>query len=142
MLAAVGGLAGVGLAMFSWIGPGVDYWTGVLPGVLVFGLGITIVVAPLTATVLAAAGDEVAGVASGVNNAVARTAGLLGVAVVPLVAGGASGAAFPVAMLVSAGLAAASGVVGWVSLAGPQPVREPSVPQYSCGAGAPTMSSR
>lgn len=135
-------VAGVGLAMFSWIGPGVDYWAGVLPGVLVFGLGLTVVVAPLTATVLAAAADEVAGVASGVNNAVARTAGLLGVAVVPLVAGGASGAAFPVAMLVSAGLAAASGVVGWVSLVGSRPVREPRVPQYSCGAGAPTMSAR
>jgi EmrB/QacA subfamily drug resistance transporter len=135
-------VAGVGLAMFSWIGPGADYWTVVLPGILVFGLGITLVVAPLTATVLAAADDEVAGVASGVNNAVARTAGLLGVAVVPLVAGGASGAAFPVAMLVSAGLAVASGGAAWVTLAGPHRVRESRVPHYSCGAGAPTMAAR
>ncbi|HEX6075539.1 MAG TPA: DHA2 family efflux MFS transporter permease subunit [Micromonosporaceae bacterium] len=135
-------VAGVGLAMFARIGPGADYWTLVLPGVLVFGLGITLVVAPLTATVLASADDEVAGVASGVNNAVARTAGLLGVAVVPLLAGGASGSAFPVAMLISAGLAVASGVVGWATLAGPHRIAEPTLPQYSCGAGAPQLASR
>jgi MFS family permease len=135
-------VAGVGLALFARIGPGSDYWTGVLPGVVVFGLGITLVVAPLTATVLASADDEVAGVASGVNNAVARTAGLLGVAVVPLLAGGASGGAFPVAMLISAGLAVASGVAGWVSLAGPHRIPEPRLPQYSCGAGAPQLASR
>ncbi|HEX2416920.1 MAG TPA: DHA2 family efflux MFS transporter permease subunit [Micromonosporaceae bacterium] len=135
-------VAGVGLALLARIGPGSDYWTVVLPGVLVFGLGITLVVAPLTATVLASAADEVAGVASGVNNAVARTAGLLGVAVVPLLAGGASGRAFPAAMLISAGLAVGSGVAGWLTLAGPCPIPKPSLPQYSCGAGAPQLASR
>jgi len=135
-------VAGVGLALLARIGPGSDYWTVVLPGVLVFGLGITLVVAPLTATVLASAADEVAGVASGVNNAVARTAGLLGVAVVPLLAGGASGRAFPAAMLISAGLAVGSGVAGWLTLAGPCPIPKPSLPQYSCGTGAPQLASR
>ena len=112
-------VAGIGLGMLGGVAPGVSYVSRVLPGVLVFGLGLTIVVAPLTATVLAAAADEWAGVASGVNNAVARTGGLLGVAVVPLLAGGATGESFRTAMLITAGMAVVSGVIGWFSLAGP-----------------------
>jgi EmrB/QacA subfamily drug resistance transporter len=63
------------------------YWRDVLPPVSLFGLGLSITVAPLTATVLAAAPDRHAGIASGVNNAVARVAGLLAVAALPLVVG-------------------------------------------------------
>ena len=59
----------------------------VLPAVLVFGLGLTLVVAPVTATVLAAADARHSGIASGINNAVARVGGLLAVAVLPLIAG-------------------------------------------------------
>ncbi len=75
------------------IGPGVTYWTDVLPGLTVFGLGLALMVAPLTATVLAAAPDEHAGIASGVNNAVARAGSLLAVAALP-VAVGLSGAEY------------------------------------------------
>lgn len=67
--------------------PGATYLTGVLPGVVVFGIGLACVVAPVTATVLAAAPDRHAGVASGVNNAVARTGSLLAVAILPAVVG-------------------------------------------------------
>ena len=67
--------------------PDASYAADVLPGVVVFGLGLATTVAPLTTTVLAAAPDRLAGLASGVNNAVARTAGLLAVAVVPVAAG-------------------------------------------------------
>ncbi len=80
-------VAGAGVLLFARIDPGVGYLTDVLPGAILLGLGLSLTVAPLTATVLAAAEDRHAGVASGVNNAVARAAGLLAVAAVPLVAG-------------------------------------------------------
>jgi EmrB/QacA subfamily drug resistance transporter len=80
-------LCAVGVALLTGVGKGTTYVVGVLPAMLVFGLGLSITVAPLTATVLAAASDRHAGLASGVNNAVARVAGLLAVAVLPLIAG-------------------------------------------------------
>jgi EmrB/QacA subfamily drug resistance transporter len=73
----------VGMLLVARIGAGASYVTDVLPALTVFGVGLTATVAPLTATVLATARDRHAGVASGVNNAVARAAGLLAVAVVP-----------------------------------------------------------
>jgi EmrB/QacA subfamily drug resistance transporter len=80
-------VAAVGVALLHRIDGSTSYVADVLGPVIVFGAGLTILVAPLTATVLAAVPDNQAGLASGVNNAVARTAGLLGVAAVPLVAG-------------------------------------------------------
>ncbi|MGB7448893.1 MAG: MFS transporter [Ornithinimicrobium sp.] len=77
----------LGLLLMLRIGPDAAYLTQVLPGVTVFGLGLAIMVAPLTATALAAAPAEHAGLASGVNNAVARGAGLVAIAVLPAVAG-------------------------------------------------------
>ena len=74
-------LAALGLVLMERIGAPVDYAADVLPGLLVFSLGLTMTVAPLTAAVLAGAEHE-AGIASGVNNAVARVAGLLGTAAV------------------------------------------------------------
>lgn len=80
-------LAAAGLLLMLRIGPDASYLTDVLPAVFVFGLGLSALVAPLTATVLASAPGEHAGAASGVNNAVARTAGLLAVALLPPIAG-------------------------------------------------------
>jgi EmrB/QacA subfamily drug resistance transporter len=73
-------VAAVGLALMQRIGATPDYWGDVLPGLLVFSLGLSATVAPLTATVLADADEQNAGIASGVNNAVARVASLLAVA--------------------------------------------------------------
>jgi EmrB/QacA subfamily drug resistance transporter len=114
-----------GMLMMSGIGIGDSYVGSILPAVIVFGLGLSLVVAPVTITVLAAADPRQAGVASGVNNAVARTAGLLAVAVLPLIAG-LSGAdyqdpeaiadGFAIGMQVAAGLAAAGGVLAFATI--------------------------
>jgi EmrB/QacA subfamily drug resistance transporter len=73
-------IAAVGLAMFLRIDANVDYLTDLLPGLLVFALGLSMTVAPLTATVLADADEHNAGIASGVNNAIARVASLIAIA--------------------------------------------------------------
>ncbi|WP_328645067.1 MFS transporter [Amycolatopsis sp. NBC_00348] len=80
-------VVGIGMLLMLRIAPGASYLGAVLPAVVVFGLGLATVVAPVTATVLAAAPDRYAGVASGVNNAIARSGGLLAVAVLPAAAG-------------------------------------------------------
>ena len=80
-------ITAVGLLLLSRLRPGDHYATGVMPAVVIFGLGMAITVAPLTAAVLAGVSEGLVGVASGVNNAVARFAGLLAVAVVPAIAG-------------------------------------------------------
>jgi EmrB/QacA subfamily drug resistance transporter len=80
-------VAACGMLLMTRIGPHASYFADVLPAVAVFGLGLTAVVAPLTATVLASADPRHAGVASGVNNAVARAASLLMVAAIPPLAG-------------------------------------------------------
>ena len=80
-------LAAGGALWMGRIGPDASYVLDVLAPVLLFAIGLTLLVSPLTATVLDAADDRHAGIASGVNNAVARTAGLLAVAVVPAAVG-------------------------------------------------------
>ncbi|MGH3992741.1 MAG: MFS transporter, partial [Pseudonocardiaceae bacterium] len=75
-------VAAAGMALMTRIGKDVDYVTELLPALLLFGVGLTMTVAPLTATVLAGADEHNAGIASGVNNAIARLAGLLGIAIV------------------------------------------------------------
>jgi EmrB/QacA subfamily drug resistance transporter len=85
-------VAAAGLAMLMRIDAHVDYFTDVLPALLIFALGLSATVAPLTATVLADADENNAGIASGVNNAVARVAGLLAVAALGAVVAGQFGA--------------------------------------------------
>jgi EmrB/QacA subfamily drug resistance transporter len=75
-------IAATGLALFLRLDADVDYLTELLPGLLVFALGLSMTVAPLTATVLADADEHNAGIASGVNNAIARVASLIAIAAV------------------------------------------------------------
>ncbi|MDI6105682.1 DHA2 family efflux MFS transporter permease subunit [Actinoplanes sp. NEAU-A12] len=110
------------LAWLSMVGADASYGTDVLPPVILFGLGLALLVAPLTATALGSLDDSYAGLASGVNNAVARAASLLAVAILPLAAGlGAGGLTDPgtlqpvyrTAMLLCAGLMTGGGVLAW-----------------------------
>jgi EmrB/QacA subfamily drug resistance transporter len=151
----------IGMLMMRGIEPGDSYLGSVLPPVVVFGLGLTLVVAPITATVLAAADERHAGVASGVNNAVARTAGLAAVAALPLIVG-LSGTDYenPVALtdgfhgavLACAILALAGGVLAWFTISNDvlqtAPATDGDVPDraatdFSCGvAGTPLRPAR
>jgi EmrB/QacA subfamily drug resistance transporter len=130
-----------GIAPLTSVGAEVNYWTDVLPGVTVFALGLALLVAPLTATVLAAAPDRNAGIASGINNAVARAGSLLAVAALPALVGlqgadydrpAAFSAGYSTAMWICVGLLVAGGAVSWLlirnppNLRAPEPVRPPS----------------
>jgi len=81
-------IAGLGVLAYTRLPQDLNYWVDILPAMLVFSLGLSMTVAPLTTTVLADAGPGDAGVASGVNNAVARIAGLLAIAILGILAAG------------------------------------------------------
>ena len=156
-------LAGVGSLLLLRIGPDTSYATDVLPAVVVIGLGLALTVAPLTATVLAAAEDRHAGIASGVNNAVARAGGLLAVAAIPVLVGltgdayarpAVFDAGFDRAMIICAVLFVAGGVLSLLTIRAPLTERadtelgaEPlppaaSGPRLHCGVGAPPLTQR
>ncbi|MFA1543073.1 MFS transporter [Actinomadura monticuli] len=146
-------VAAAGMLLVGRIGEDASYVRDVLPAVLVFGLGLSAVVAPLTATVLATADARHAGVASGINNAVARAAGLLAVAAIPPLAG-LTGDAFDdpakfssgfwISMAVCAALLAAGAVLSFLTI-GDDALRTPSgetvAPECRshCAVGAPQL---
>jgi EmrB/QacA subfamily drug resistance transporter len=124
-------IAAAGILLLLPVGMHVSYLTNLLPGLLVFSLGLSLTVAPLTATVLADADESDAGIASAVNNAVARVAGLVGVSVIGVVvastlvgdnfaANRESVHAFHVAVGICAALVAAGGVVGALGIVNPR----------------------
>jgi EmrB/QacA subfamily drug resistance transporter len=126
-------VAATGIVLLLRAGMHVSYVSDLLPGLLVFAVGLSMTVAPLTATVLADADERDAGIASAINNAVARVAGLVGVAVVgaavaPTLAGDTFAAnpesvrAFHAAVLVCAALVAAGGLIGALGILNPRRV--------------------
>jgi Na+/melibiose symporter-like transporter len=142
----------IGMVLMTRIGLHTSYLTDVLPAVVVFAVGLSAVVAPLTATVLATADVRHAGVASGVNNAVARAASLLFVAAIPPLAGLTGDAqlhplvflhGFRIAILASAALVACGAVLSFFTIrddvlrAAPADAKPECT--INCAVGAPPL---
>ncbi|KPC62897.1 MFS transporter [Streptomyces chattanoogensis] len=145
-----------GMLLMVRAGVGASYAADVLPALVVLGLGMVTLVAPLTSTVLAAVEVDRAGLASGINNAAARAAGLVAVAALPLLAGMSPeayrsatefAAAFRRAMLLCAVILLVGALIAWLTVR-PDVLRpaEPEVPQpchpecrYHCGVSAPPL---
>jgi EmrB/QacA subfamily drug resistance transporter len=144
-------LCAAGMLLMLRVGEHPSYLADVLPALLVMGLGMVTLVAPLTATVLASVDTARAGIASGINNAAARAAGLLAVAALPLLAGmgpeayrsaAEFGDTFRRAMPICAGLLVAGAVVAFVWVRRPAPEGEAAPHpecRVNCGVGAPPL---
>ncbi|MFD9816053.1 MFS transporter [Streptomyces sp. NPDC059080] len=134
-------LCAVGMLLMTRVGAGASYVVDVLPALVVLGAGMVTLVAPLTATVLASVDVDRAGLASGINNAAARAAGLVAIAALPLLAGmgpqayrsaDAFGVAFRRAMPWCAGVLLVGAVIACVAVR-----TVPGVPEEQEEAGAP-----
>lgn len=148
-------VVGAGLAMLRFSTDGSSYVRYVLPAVIVFGLGLAITVAPLTATAMSSAPAQHSGTASAINNDVARFGGLLAVAVLPALAGitgtsylhpDALAAGFRTAVLISGGLCAAGGVLAAFTITNPSRAPVPAgTPEpeecLHCGLDAPPLTT-
>ena len=142
-------VAAAGLALQVRVPADLNYWVDMLPALVIFSLGLAMTVAPLTATVLSGADEHNAGTASGVNNAIARVAGLLGVSAVGAVVAaryggeaGASAGSYHLAMGIAAGLVALAGVIGLLGIQNPR--RKVQACDCAGGqlAGAPKEAAR
>ncbi|MEU9252972.1 MFS transporter [Streptomyces sp. NPDC048270] len=141
-------MCAAGTLLMLRVGPDASYAADVLPAMLVMGAGMVTLVAPLTATVLASVDPGRAGLASGINNAAARAAGLLAVAALPLLAGMGPeayrsadqfDAAFGRAMPWCAGLLAAGAAVAWATVRTPAPGAAHPQCRTQCAVGAPPL---
>lgn len=146
-------IVALGVALYTRIGASGSYFTEVLPAVAVFGLGLAVTVAPLTATAMSSAPARRAGLASAVNNTVARAGSLLMVAILPPLAGitGASylhpalfQSGFRTAVIIAACVCAAGGLVAAATIRNPRPA--PMTPpaktpaaEYCCAVDAPPL---
>jgi EmrB/QacA subfamily drug resistance transporter len=148
-------VVGAGLAMLAFSTSGSNYVVYVLPAVVVFGLGLAITVAPLTATAMNSAPAQHSGIASAVNNDVARFGGLLAVAVLPALAGITGmvylhphelASSFKTAVLISGGLCAAGGLLAAITITNPPRVPRPAgapapAECLHCGLEAPPLTT-
>ncbi len=142
-----------GMLLMLRVGRNASYLADVLPALLVMGLGMVTLVAPLTATVLASVDTARAGIASGINNAAARAAGLLAVAALPLLAGMGPeayrsaeefGETFNRAMPMCAGVLVVGSLIAFWRVRRPAPVPERARPEcrINCGVSAPPLEAR
>jgi EmrB/QacA subfamily drug resistance transporter len=110
-------IAGAGVLTMLLVGEQFDYWWQMLPGIVIFGVGLTLTVSPLTSAILGAIEPERSGIASAVNNAVSRVAGLIVTAMLGVITGGALNLdGFHRAILVMAGLLIAGGLVSFAGI--------------------------
>jgi EmrB/QacA subfamily drug resistance transporter len=144
-------IAGIGLALLARTTQGSEYVIYVLPAVVLFGLGLASTVAPLTATAMSSAPAEHAGLASAVNNDIARLGGLLAVAILPALAGitGASylhasvfASGFRTAVFIAGAVCAAGGVLAALTIRDPAKTARPQAePDYHCALDAAPLAS-
>lgn len=137
------------MLLMTRISPDSGYFTGVFPAVVLFGLGLVLTVAPLTATALGSVADRHAGVASGVNNAIARTGQLLAVAAIPAIAGFAADqevgheqllAGFDRVLWAAAAAIIVGAVIAWLTVGKERESTdhgEPGHECYHCGVSGP-----
>lgn len=126
-------LMAVGALLLLTVGRDFDYWWQVLPSMIVLGLGLALTVAPLTSAILGAIDERRSGIASAVNNAVSRVAGLLVVALLSTIVGGSLDLdGFHSAAFVTAALFAAGGVVSWIGIRRnpAEPAADPAHPAH------------
>jgi MFS family permease len=110
-------IAGAGFALMACVNSDFDFWTQLLPGLVLFALGLTMTVSPLTATVLGAVDPVHSGIGSAVNNAVSRIAGLIAIAFMSVIVGSTIDfQGFQRGMLVTAVLFATAGLVSAVGI--------------------------
>jgi len=132
-------IAGIGALLMLMISNPFNYWWQVLPGILVFGLGLTLTVSPLTSAILGSIETTRSGIASAVNNAVSRVAGLIVIAMLALIVGGSLDLnGVHRAMIVTAVLLILGGIVSFLGIR--NPVHEEDAPG-AAGSGAPTVAS-
>ncbi len=149
-------LCAVGMLLMLRVTEGSAYVPDVLPALVVLGLGMVVLVAPLTSAVLASVETGRAGLASGINNAAARAAGLVAVAALPLLTGMGPDSyrlpqefagAFRTAMLICAGLLTAGAVIAWTTVrapaadVGPEPVGARPECKVYCGVTSPPLEA-
>jgi EmrB/QacA subfamily drug resistance transporter len=119
--------AGVGTLLMLTVTEDVNYWTQLLPGVLLFGLGLAITVAPLTSAILGAIDEKQAGIGSAINNAVARVAGLIAIAALGIIIGYELDVdGLHRGLIATAALLILGGIISWAGIRNPQAQKEPS----------------
>lgn len=125
-------IAGAGYLLMLMMGEHVNYWFDTLPGIIVFAVGLSMTVAPLTAGILGSISSEQAGIGSATNNAVARVAGLIAIAMLGLIVGGVLNVeSFHRVLVVVAALLVAGGVVSFIGIRNPAHIAKPAEPVES-----------